>query len=212
MAKAAVDTHLGDFDRTTYGLSEVFLNDVYGIPDGDKIKECIQCGTCSASCPTSYAMDYPPREIIAAFRAGLLDRVLKSNTIWLCSSCYSCTVRCPSGIKLTDIMYELKRLAIEFGLAPKDAKAPVVAQVFVDIVNKNGRIAEVPLVSRFMLKTDPLGAVKMIPRAAKLFMRGRMPLTSHRIKGMAELEKCAGTMTEPMVSGLHARSNATENS
>jgi len=191
-------------ERTSHALRDVFLQDVYGIPGGEKIKECIQCGTCSASCPTSNAMDYPPREIIAAFRAGLLDKVLKSNTIWLCSSCYSCTVRCPSGIKLTDIMYELKRLAIEFGLTPKDAKAPVVAELFVDHVNKYGRIAEVPLVGKFILKTNPLGAFKMIPRASRLFIRGRMPLGSHKIEGIAELEKCAGAMTAPMISGLHA--------
>jgi len=199
-------------ERTGHALKDVFLQDVYGIPGGEKIKECIQCGTCSASCPTSYAMDYPPREIIAAFRAGLLEKVLMSNTIWLCSSCYSCTVRCPSGIKLTDIMYELKRLAIEFGLTPKKAKAPVLAELFVDIVNKNGRIAEVPLVSKFMLKTNPLGAFKMIPRATRLFIRGRMPLSSHKIEGIAEFEKCAGAMTETMVSSLHAGSVKQETS
>ena len=199
-------------ERTTHALSDVFLHDVYGIPGGDKIKECIQCGTCSASCPTSYAMDYTPREIIAAFRAGQLEKVLKSNTIWLCSSCYSCTVRCPSGIKLTDIMYELKRLATEFGLTPKGATAPIVAELFVDIVNKNGRIAEVPLVSRFMLKTNPLGVFKMIPRATRLFMRGRMPMLPQKIKRMEELEKCTGAMTEPMISGLHAGSAKAERS
>ena len=72
-------------------------------------------------------------------------------------------------------MYELKRLAIEFGLTPKGAKAAVLAKLFVDIVNKNGRIAEVPLVSRFMLKTNPLGTFKMIPRAMKLYMREGCP-------------------------------------
>jgi len=157
-------------------------------------------------------MDYTPREIIAAFRAGLLEKVLKSNTIWLCSSCYSCTVRCPSGIKLTDVMYELKRLAVEFGLAPKDAKAPVVAELFAEIVVKNGRIAEVPLVGKFMLRTNPLGAFKMIPRATRLFIRGRMPLSSHKIKGIAELEACTGAMTAPMISGLHAGSAREERS
>jgi heterodisulfide reductase subunit C len=199
-------------ERTAHALGDVFLHDVYGIPGGDKIRECIQCGTCSGSCPTSYAMDYTPREIIAAFRAGLLEKVLKSNTIWLCSSCYTCTVRCPSGIKLTDIMYELKRLAMEFGFAPKGAKAPVVAELFVDLVRKNGRIAEVPLVSKFILKTNPLGGIKMIPRATKLFLRGRMPLTSHRIEGITELEKCTEAMTGPMIAGLHAGSAREERS
>lgn len=126
-------------ERRAHELGEVFLNAVYGIPGGDKIKQCIQCGTCSASCPTSYAMDYSPREIFAAFRAGMLDRVLKSNTVWLCSSCYYCTVRCPSGIKVTDIMYELKRLGVEFGLVQEGAIAPTMSKEFVNLVDKYGR-------------------------------------------------------------------------
>jgi len=187
-------------DRRVDSLSEVFLEDVYAIPGGEKVKECIQCGTCSASCPTSYAMDYTPREVIAALRAGMLDRVLKSNTIWLCASCYSCTVRCPSGIKLTDVMYELKRLAIEFNLVPKNVKTPLVSKLFVSIVDKYGRISETELVSKFMMKTNPLSIVKMIPRAYKLFMRGRMPLVPHRIKGTRDLRES----TEMLVSGVHA--------
>ena len=191
-------------DRQAHSLGEVFLQDIYAIPGGEKVKECIQCGTCSASCPTSYAMDYTPREVIAALRAGMLDRVLKSNTIWLCASCYSCTVRCPSGIKLTDMMYELKRLAIDFGLTQENAKAPIVAKLFVDMVNKNGRTAEIPLVSKFMLKTDPIGAVKMLPRAVKMFRLGRMTFTPHKIKGTAELEKSAGIMNEALISDLRS--------
>lgn len=189
-------------ERSDRSLTEVFLQDIYSIPGGEKIRQCIQCGTCSASCPTSYAMDYTPREVIAALRAGILDRVLKSNTIWLCASCYSCTVRCPSGIKLTDVMYELKRLAVEFGFVEKKAKAPIVSKLFVDLVDKNGRISEVSLVGKFMLKTNPLAAIGMMPRALKLFRRGRMPLVPHRVKGTSELKKLASITSE--VSGLHA--------
>jgi heterodisulfide reductase subunit C len=187
-------------------VTDVFLEDIYSIPGGEKIKECIQCGTCSASCPTSYAMDYTPREVIAALRAGLLDRVLKTNTIWLCASCYYCTVRCPSGVKLTDVMYELKRLAVEFGYTEKRAKAPVVSKLFVELVDKNGRIDEVSLVSKFMLKTNPFGFFGMMPRAWKLFRRGRMPLRPHQIEGVDELKKCASTIE---VTGLHASAKKT---
>ena len=189
-------------ENREHSITEVFLEDIYSIPGGEKIKECIQCGTCSASCPTSYAMDYTPREVIAALRAGLLDRVVKSNTIWLCSSCYYCTVRCPAGVKLTDVMYELKRLAVEFGYVKKRAKAPVVSKLFVDLVDKNGRISEVELVSKFMIKTNPFAALRMMPRAWKLFRRGRMPLMPHRIKGVEELKKSASMIEE--ISGLHA--------
>jgi heterodisulfide reductase subunit C len=153
-------------------------------------------------------MEYTPREVIAALRAGILDRVLRSNTIWLCTSCYYCTVRCPSGVKLTDVMYELKRLAVEFGLVEKKAKAPVVSRLFVDLVDKNGRISEVSLVGKFMLKMNPFGAVGMMPRAWKLLIRGRMPLIPHRIKRMSELKKCASTI--PEISGLHAGAEKVE--
>lgn len=170
-------------------LSERFLQDVYSIPDGEKIKLCLQCGTCSASCPTSHAMDYSPREIIAAFRAGMLDRVLKSNTVWMCASCYSCTVRCPAGIKFTDIMYELKRLGIDYGLYNKDAKAPVLSREFVKIVDKNGRNDEVSLLSNFYLKTNPLGLVGMAPLGLKLFARGRLSFRPSKIKGHGDLAK-----------------------
>jgi len=146
-------------------------------------------------------MDYTPREVIAALRAGMLDRVLKSNTIWLCTSCYSCTVRCPSGVKITDMMYELKRLAIEFKLATKDEKAPVVSKLFVDLVDRNGRISEVSLVSKFILKTNPFAFLGMIPRASKLFRRGRMPLVPHKIEGTKQLEKSAEIVSE--IAGLH---------
>lgn len=170
-------------------LSDRFLQDVYSIPEGEKIKLCLQCGTCSASCPTSYAMDYTPREIIAAFRAGMLDRVLRSNTVWMCASCYSCTVRCPAGIKLTDIMYELKRLGIDYGLYAKDAKAPVLSRGFVKIVDKNGKNDELSLLGNFYMKTNPLGLVRMAPLGFKLFMRGRLALRPSKVKARDDITK-----------------------
>jgi heterodisulfide reductase subunit C len=168
-------------------LSKKFIEDVHSIPDGKKINLCLQCGTCSASCPTSYAMDYTPRQIIAAFRAGMLDQVLKSNTVWMCASCYSCTVRCPSGIKLTDIMYELKRLGTEYGLYAKGVTAPVLSKEFVKLVDRYGRNAEVNLLISYYLKTNPLGLLKMAPLGLRLFRRGRLPFLPSKIKRQNEL-------------------------
>ena len=64
---------------------------------GEKLFSCIQCGTCSGTCPVSHYMDYTPRQIIAMIREGFREEVLNSVTIWLCASCYSCTVRVSAG-------------------------------------------------------------------------------------------------------------------
>jgi heterodisulfide reductase subunit C len=177
-------------------IQKVFLESVYAIPNGKKINECLQCGTCSASCPTSDAMEYSPREVIAALRAGMLDRVLKSNTVWLCASCYSCTVRCPAGIPFTDVMYELKRLGVTNGLCPKGSTNAVMAQAFVKSVDRHGRNHEPELIRRYYLRTSPLGFLGQITLGLRLLKRGRMAMRPHNIKGVDGLRKMMAAIEE----------------
>lgn len=143
---------------------------------GEKLFSCIQCGTCSGTCPVSPDMDYTPRRIIAMVREGFRDEVLNSLTIWLCASCYSCTVDCPREIKITDVMYALKQEAIKEGVYPKRFPIPVLAQEFFRGVERTGRNSEGPLMVRFFLKTNPLGMLKNAPMAMRLFFKGRLSL------------------------------------
>ena len=62
---------------------------------------CIQCGTCSASCPNAASMDLTPRQMWRKILLGLEQEVFESHTFWLCSACYSCTLRCPRGLPIT---------------------------------------------------------------------------------------------------------------
>jgi quinone-modifying oxidoreductase subunit QmoC len=97
---------------------------------GEDLYRCIQCGTCSGICPLSVFMDHTPRQIMAMTRAGFRDDVLSSNTPWLCASCYACTVECPKEIKITDVMYAIKREAIRRKVYPKRFPVPVLAKEF----------------------------------------------------------------------------------
>ena len=172
-------------------LHKRFCEDVLAMPAGEKIKICQQCGTCTGSCPTSYLMDYGPREVIGAFRAGMIDRVVKSNTIWLCTSCYYCTVRCPAGIKITDLMYELKRLGMKYDLLPPESKNPAMTRYFIDSVHKHGRNHEVELMAKFMMTKNPGLAFKFAGLGMKLFAAGRLPLFAKNIRGREELGEMA---------------------
>jgi len=171
------------------GNSRELLDRLCAIPQGRKVKECLQCGTCSASCPTSHAMDYSPREIIAALRAGLIERVLGSNTVWLCTSCYSCTVRCPAGIPFTDLMYELKRLGVERGLNGRDGSTTAMAKAFVRSIDHHGRNHEPEIIRQFYLHTQPWKALGQIGLAWRLLTRGRLALRAHNIRGLDSLRK-----------------------
>ena len=176
-------------------LCDQLLEEVCALPKGEKIKECIQCGTCSASCPSSAAMEYGPREVIAALRAGMLDRVINSKTVWLCVSCYSCTVRCPAGIPFTDVMYELKRLEVEKGLS-KDATGAVMAKAFAETVDQHGRNIETKLLRKYFLRTSPFKALSQVPLAMKLFFKGRLELFGRKIKGLDGLKRMLDAIEE----------------
>jgi heterodisulfide reductase subunit D len=101
---------------TLTASGEGLLAAVEGLRGGERVVACYQCGTCSGSCPTAPAMDLNPRRILHMLRLGLGERVLNSQAIWLCTSCYSCTARCPREIEIGDAMLSLRSLAVNRGL------------------------------------------------------------------------------------------------
>ena len=93
-------------------------------PDGEKIRKCLQCGTCSGICPYGFAMDYTPRSLIAALRADDFHGVLESDTIWLCVSCFACASVCPAKIPLTrGLLATLKTEMLVGGSIPQELQA-----------------------------------------------------------------------------------------
>lgn len=86
-------------------------------PDWQKLLTCIQCGTCTASCPAAELMDYAPRQLWQLLRLGLKDQLLNSRTFWLCTQCFACQVRCPRGILTGEAMRHLREWAVNSGHA-----------------------------------------------------------------------------------------------
>ncbi len=163
-------------------LDPTFGETIAKLAYGEKLFSCIQCGTCSATCPVSHYMDYTPRRIIAMVREGFKDDVLHCHTIWLCASCYSCTVDCPREIKITDVMYALKQEALAQGVYPKHFPIPVLAREFFRGVERYGRSSEGLLMMKFYLKTNPLGALRNLPVAWRLWRTGRLSMWQERTR------------------------------
>jgi len=95
---------------------------------GENLHFCFQCGTCTASCPVFKSEEnYSPRLIMRLTALGLINRVLYSNLIWLCATCYSCTERCPRGIRPTEVIRAIRNMAAEKGYAHKFYKEQATA-------------------------------------------------------------------------------------
>lgn len=195
-------------------LDSGFGSEIASLPGGEKLFGCIQCGTCSGTCPISHYMDYTPRRIIAMIRAGFKQEVLTSITIWLCASCYSCTVECPKGIKITDIMYALKRKAIREGIYPKRFPIPILAREFYSSVMKSGRNTESRLTLKLFLKTNVLQLLRQTALGFKLWRQGRMGLGKESIKAKDELRTILQALetAKPDTSSKSVQSAAEETS
>lgn len=165
-----------------------FVNEISAIPGGEVVKLCIQCGTCSASCPNATKMDYTPRQLIAMARAGMRDEVLSSHSPWLCLSCYLCTVRCPRGIKPTDLMHTLECLALRNNVSSGRSYTPKMYRSFSDFVYSIGSVPEMGFMTWYYLLTNPLRAIKMLPQALSLLKHGRLSPRAKRMKPEAEAQ------------------------
>lgn len=156
-------------------------------PGCEGLFSCLQCGSCSGTCPLSIYMDFAPRRIIALVREGFRTEALSSETIWLCASCYSCAVHCPQQIHITDVMYSLKREAIQHRLYPRRFPIPVLAQEFFELVRRRGRISEFQLVLRMALRSNPWRLLTMFRTGWDLLRTGRISLRRERVEGIQQV-------------------------
>ena len=59
--------------------------------------------------------EYNPRKIIRMILLGMRDKVLSSDFVWLCSTCYTCRERCPQDVRISDIMIAVRNIAVKEG-------------------------------------------------------------------------------------------------
>lgn len=169
--------HSFDFNDGTApkGKTLIFMKYTDEIPELERLSRCIQCGTCSGSCPLTERMDYAPRALFALILEDRWDKVLASDTPWYCVSCYQCLVRCPQEIPVAAIMYGLKRLSVSQDKAPINHKIPDLYRSAITEMSVAGKINEARLMARYGLH-HPTDIIRNTPTAVKLLLRGRLDL------------------------------------
>ncbi|MFH2090938.1 MAG: 4Fe-4S dicluster domain-containing protein [Pseudomonadota bacterium] len=81
---------------------------------------CFACENCSTVCPVVESYDDPqkeldllPHQIMRSMAFGIKDLATHSKMLWHCLTCYQCQEHCPQGVKVTDILYELKNISVK---------------------------------------------------------------------------------------------------
>ena len=165
----------------------------------EMIRPCIQCGTCTGSCPNAFAMDHTPRQLWRLVLLGQKDEIFQSKTFSLCSDCYTCTLRCPRGLALTEAMDALKQIAAGENLA-EYKHSILFYKNFIQNVRRNGRVRELEFMTTyFTTLKNPLVPFRFASLGIKLMAKRKISinwLTKNRFplekmfQKVNALEKC----------------------
>jgi len=149
-------------------------------PLGNSYDFCYQCGLCTASCRTAFAMKYTPRQVMNLLQLGCEDEAAASGSGMLCTACYSCTFRCPRGVAVTDMMAAIQRLNLHRRHADGDIRRFYLS--FMRTVERHGRFHEVEFLARYFIPNPTLltGQVRL---GLSLLSKGKISLIPPKMKG-----------------------------
>ncbi len=88
---------------------------------------CFQCGTCTGGCPSAPRSTYRIREFMRRGVLGLEEEALNDPDLWLCTTCYSCTDRCPRDLAPTDVIMAMRNAAFKRDIIPVNFLKTVTA-------------------------------------------------------------------------------------
>ena len=117
---ASLSARLADrYYRPAQDADPTFVGDVETI-SGTEAHICYQCGTCTGSCPSAPRSSYRIRNFMRRANLGLKDMSLTDPDLWLCTTCYTCSDRCPRDLIPTDVIMAMRNMAAQRGIVPKN--------------------------------------------------------------------------------------------
>jgi heterodisulfide reductase subunit C2 len=157
---------------------------------GQPVSACYQCEKCTNGCPLTFAMDIYPHRIMHSLRLGMLDQVINSDTIWVCASCETCTTRCPNDIDIAHVMDTLRQLSMSKGVKAAQKQAPIFHRVFLQNVQRLGRMHELSMGVEYSLKSAGVnGLLKQSSLGLGMIRKGKMKIVPGRLSAGQEVKE-----------------------
>lgn len=157
---------------------------------GQKVSACFQCEKCTNGCPVTFAMDMAPHKLVRSVHLGLKDKVLNSDTIWVCASCETCTARCPNGIDIASLMDALRQIAQAEGVKAAQENVPLFHSAFLSSMKSHGRVHEAEMTVKYTLKSTGLsGLLKQANMGLAMLKKGKLKLVPPRMRGGRQVKK-----------------------
>lgn len=151
---------------------------------GVDLKDCYQCGKCTAGCPLADGMDLMPREVIRYLQLGAVDVVLEARTPWICAQCVVCSSRCPQNVDICSVMRAVRLASKHAGKQPLP-EADIFDDTFIANVRAHGVSNEQYLAAEYNVRSGHL--MQDMTNATRMLKRGMVGVAMHNTKGRKEV-------------------------
>jgi heterodisulfide reductase subunit C len=158
---------------------------------GENVFRCYYCQKCTVGCPTAYAMDYQPAQVLKMIQLGMREPLFKSSSPWLCVGCETCGTRCPNEIRLAPVMDTLKYMALEAGYAPSETTVYALHRSFLDSIKLFGRVHETTMLAEYVLRSRDIFSIvrSNMGVALTLLVNRKIPILPERVKGLDQVKE-----------------------
>jgi len=154
---------------------------------GAPLAACLQCAKCTAGCPVSARADIKPHVLVRLVQMGQRDEVLSSRMIWECTSCQTCTTRCPQKVDIAALTDALRRLSRAAGKVVGGTTVPTFNDIFLRTIRRLGRMYEMGLMTSFKLRTGNLMAD--VDKFPMMLAKRKLALLPPHVRGAAERKR-----------------------
>lgn len=79
---------------------------------GSDVRKCMRCGKCSATCPSYDEMEYHPHQFVYMVEQGNIAKLMESESIYRCLTCFACVERCPRGVEPAKVVEAVRVEAV----------------------------------------------------------------------------------------------------
>ncbi len=76
------------------------------------VLKCMRCGKCSGTCPSYDEMEYHPHQFVYMVEKGDIAKLMESESIYKCLTCFACVDRCPRGVQPAKVVEAVRLAAI----------------------------------------------------------------------------------------------------
>lgn len=147
--------------------------------------KCYQCGKCSAGCPMAVETELRPHDVLRLVGLNRREKVLASESLWLCVGCETCTARCPNDCDPAGVIDTLKAMALEDSTEGLPKPMMAFHHSFLDQIKAHGRISELGMMVSYKMRSGALFADATA--GPGMVQRGKLHLMPPRIAGVEEV-------------------------